>query len=434
MLAKSVKLLLLMAAGLAAGCSTPCDAPGKLCAPISSITSAPVRAPERLPDRAPEPPPPEAQTYAVAMPDAAAAAVSGTGTGVATKPAPQAADKTTRIGLMLPLRSETLGPPADALRAGFLAAWERDRTGFAVTVIETGDTAQDVLAAYAAAQDSQDLIVGPLARSAVTAIAASPLVRKPTIALNHPEGRGEALLPPQMLVIGLSIEDEARQVAQWAAREQPNASALILSGGTPWQRRTASAFAAQWQRLGLDAKTVEMTVLNGYLSDPELVQLRARLQGEPADLLFAALDADQTRQVRVALAAPPLNDVPLYGTSSLNPGKTSMLTGPELDGVRLLDLPWQLQRDHPAVMVYPQLLPTEQRQPTADMQRLYALGIDAYRVAREIALHPASRFQLDGVTGRLQISFGQGEARFERQALPAVYKNGVPVPMPATAP
>lgn len=272
------------------------------------------------------------------------------------------------------------------------------------------------------------MIVGPLARSAVTAVAASAQVRKPTIALNHPEGRGETALPPQMMAIGLSIEDEARQSADWAAREQPGAVAYILSNPAQYQRRSASAFAAQWQRLGREAKIAELNVLNGYLSDGELVQLRARLQNEPSALVFAALDADQARQLRVALLAPPLGEIPVYGTSSLNPGKAKQLPGPELDGVHVLDMPWQLQRDHAAVMVYPQLLGKD-----ADMERLYALGIDAFRIAREIARDSArrqpSQFKLDGVTGSLNIRFGNGPAAFERRGLPAVYKDGAPLPV-----
>jgi outer membrane PBP1 activator LpoA protein len=335
-----------------------------------------------------------------------------------------------RIGLMLPLRSETLGRAAEAVRAGFMAAYERDRSGFAITLIETGDNGQDVLSAYATALEQQDMIVGPLARSAVTAVANSPLVNKPTIALNYPEGRNDLRLPAQMLVMGLSIEEEARQVAEWAAQDHPRARALILSGTTAWQRRTAAAMAAQWQRLGLSSKQLELGALNGYLNDADLVALRARLQNEPVDLLFAAFDPDQARQLRAALSAPPLSELPLYGTSALNPGRSLLQPGPELDGVHLMDLPWQLQRDHPAVMVYPQPLARDDgARLTADMERLYALGIDAFRVAREIAQHPAQRFQLDGVTGQLTIDFGHGPSWFERVEMPAVYQNGVPQPV-----
>jgi hypothetical protein len=192
---------------------------------------------------------------------------------------------------------------------------------------------------------------------------------------------------------------------------------------------------------------VELNAPNGYLSDPDLVQLRARLAQDPPGLLFSAMGADQTRQLRSALGAPvtteptnptistadampaqppvPLSSfsaLPVYGTSALNPGATMAFAGPELDGVRLLDLPWQVQRDHPAVMVYPHPVQAG----TADMERLYALGIDAYRVAREISRHPVGRFHIDGVTGRLTVDFGQGTSSFERIEQPAIYKNGVP--------
>jgi outer membrane PBP1 activator LpoA protein len=393
-----------------------------LCAPIENATSPASRVTAAPPKPAPPPPTPEeeaqVQTFAVAMP----------GTTNEDQPAATTTG-TTRIGLMLPLRSETLGRAADAVRAGFMAAYEKDRGGFDVTVIETGDTAEDMLASYKVALAQQDIIVGPLARSAVTAVATSPLVTRTTIALNHPESRDDTALPPKMLSIGLSIEDEARQVAEWAAREHPNANVLILSGGTAWQRRIATAFAAQAERLGMAAKTLELTALNGYLSDGEMVALRARLSEQPVDLLFAALDADQARQLRRALNAPPLGDIPMYGTSSLNPGRVTLLPGPELDGVKLLDLPWQVQRDNPAVAAYPQPMPQDEARLSADMERLYALGIDAFRVAREIALHPGQPITLDGVTGQLSIDYGSGPARVKRIEPAAVYRNGVPVPV-----
>lgn len=428
------------------------------------ISPPPAPVPVPLPPPPPEPPPPAAETFAVSVPGAAAQptrapgterlrADNAAGTGLADgKPS----TAPVRMGLILPLRSETLGAAAEALRAGFMAGWERDPDNITVTVVETGDVAQDILASYAQTLESADIIVGPLARSAVTAVAASLLVSKPTIALNHPEGYGApnaTPLPQQMLAMGLSIEEEARQVAQWAAAEHPGASALILTTSTPWQRRIAAAFAAHWQQLGQQVQLVELNAPNSYLSDPDLVQLRARLQQEPPGLLFSAMGPDQTRQLRGALVSGLLHEsnevpistaeglpadpltppaptgfaaLPLYGTSALNAGGGMNSPTNELDGVRLLDLPWQVQRDHPAVMVYPHPVQAG----TADMERLYALGIDAYRVAREIsrlsASQPGSRFHIDGVTGRLTVDFGQGPARFERIEQPAVFKSGVP--------
>ncbi|MRW90251.1 LppC family lipoprotein [Duganella sp. FT80W] len=465
---KSVRLTLLcMAAAVLSACSTPfCDAPGGLCSPQPAKTSpppVPVVQPKPLPKPPPEPALPPAETFAVTL--------SGATTDEdrsqlppraepppVTRAVDEAAQPSTspiRIGLLLPLRSTTLGSAADAVRAGFMAGWERDRDNITVTVLETGDVPQDILAAYARALQSEDIVVGPLSRPAVATIAASALVSKPTIALNYPEGYGQpgaAPLPPQLLAIGLSIEEEARQAANWAASEQPEGGALVLTTSSAWQRRVAAAFAGQWQRTGRAVRTIELSAPDGYLSDPELVQLRAQLRQQLPALLFSAMGADQTRQLRIALGSvltsEPTNPIfstadalpqqapapteqfsnlPIYGTSALNPGRDSGFPTQDLSGVRLLDLPWQVQRDHPAVMVYPRS--TVNGPGSADMARLYALGIDAFRVAREIGRHPVGRFQLDGVTGKLSVDFGQGPARFERVEQSAVYQNGAPQPL-----
>ena len=73
-------------------------------------------------------------------------------------------------------------------------------------------------------------------------------------------------------------------------------------------------------------------------------------------------------------------------------------------------------------MVYPRRASTRG---TLDLDRLYALGIDAFRVAREIGLKGgAASFEMDGVTGRLKVSLGQGPSRFERIQDGAVYQDG----------
>ena len=401
---------------LLGACSTPCGAPGGLCAPIEANTSA-----TQTGARATATAAPDAATLP-AMPAAARAQVQTMpvdSPGVTAVPAAPAAlavaARATRIGVLLPLRSETLGPPSEALRAGFMAAWEREQDGLTVNIIDTGDSADETLNAYMAAVKTNDIIVGPLSRSAVTTLADSGTVAKPTIALNHPDGNGP--LPANMLVVGLSIEEDARQVARWAATEHPGAQALIVSGQSSWQRRLAAAFEAQWRQQGNRAMVVELTANNGYLQEAALNALRTRVDSEPPGLLFAALDPDQLRQVRGILGT----ELPAYGTSSVNPGADAGVAPAELDGTRLLDLPWQIQADHPAVMIYPRWSGAPR---TLDMDRLYALGIDAYRIARAMALRPGADFRMDGVTGRLAVSFSGGQARFERMQSGAVYEAG----------
>jgi outer membrane PBP1 activator LpoA protein len=324
-----------------------------------------------------------------------------------------------RIALLLPLHSSTLAAAAEAVRAGFMAGTERDGTGFKVDVIATGDAPRDVLDAYARAAAASDLVVGPLARSAVAALADSDAVTRPTVVLSVPEGR--TAVPKRMLVAGLSVEDEARQVAEWAAREHPHGRALVLAGGAAWAQRAAGAFEARWGQLGHTNQ--RFAVPAGEAGKTAIDELKQKLEIDPPDLLFAALDSTRLRAVRAAVGAT----IPCYGGGAANPGRAVESGIAELDGVRILDLPWIVLPDHPVVMVYPRPLDTEQ---PLDMDRLYALGIDAFRLARELALRGGAPFGLDGVTGRLDVGSGPGgQLQLQRREAAVVVRDGAFAPV-----
>lgn len=396
-----------LVAGLAGCASTPmppdlgCGVPGGLCAPLEPNTSAP--AVEPLPPP-PEPAGSETRTSPVELYPGSGTPQAQAGPGGATA----------RIALLLPLQSPGLGQAADAVRAGFLAGHERDRAGVEVNVIASGDTPESTLQAYARAVEQNDIVVGPLARSSVASLIASNAVTKPTLALNHPQT--DRPLPPQLLVVGLSLEEEARQAADWAAREHPAGRALVLSGKAAWQQRAAGAFSARWTRLGHNNASVELPSVDGYIDANALAELRSRMEIDRPQLVFAALDAGALRQVRSALGT----SLPTYAISVANPGRAPGLSVPELDGVRLVDLPWTIQPDHPQVMLYPRPVDAD----SLDMQRLYALGIDAFQVARTMAQQPGAEFELDGVTGRLSVRRNNGAWTLRRDEAAAVYRDG----------
>ncbi|MEX5745544.1 penicillin-binding protein activator [Massilia sp. X63] len=398
----------LLAASLAACSSTPlppdtgCGVPGGFCAPAAPIASPPPA------EASYTPPPPVApvRTNPVDLPPSADGRPLADG----------AARAGVRIALLLPLQSDAFAQPAEAVRAGFMAGYERDRQGVTVNLVPTTDSAQATLDAYARAAEQNDIVVGPLSRPAVAALAAGGAVSKPTVALNHPQTDGP--LPRRMLVVGLTLEDEARQVADWAAAEQPAGRALVLTGKAAWQQRLSGAFTARWSQLGLNNAVVELPSSEGYVDANALADLRARLQVDPPQLVFAALDAVQLRQVRSAIGT----SLPTYGTASINPGRDPAMSAPELSGVRILDLPWTVQPEHPLVASYPRWSSDTEGY---DMQRLYALGIDAYRIARELALRPNGSFELDGVTGRLSVDMGGASPAFRRVETGTVYRDGM---------
>jgi uncharacterized protein len=392
---KGVGSLLLLAH--LGGCALPCGAPGGLCAPPQPNTSILARLPPREPAPAQLDPMPTNNALAAE----AAAPPSDTGASPI------------RIALLLPLQSPSLGGPAAAIRDGFMAAWQLDHDGVQVDIVPTGDKLPDVLAAYGRATSEHDIVVGPLARAAVDAIAATEVVRT-TVALNHPDAG--VTLPPRMLAIGLSIEEEARQAAAWAAHEHPNGRALILAGSQDWQQRMAHAFELRWSELGRNSHLAELPA-DGSRVDPDAIDLvRTQTEVDPPELIFAALDAAQLRQVRGVLGTATT----CYAASPANPGRSDGAAAAELDGLHLVDLPWEVQPDHQAVMIYPRRLQTSH---TLDMDRLYALGIDAYRVAQVLARHPEGPGTVDGVTGKLDASLGPAPG-FRRTEATVIYHDG----------
>lgn len=100
-----------------------------------------------------------------------------------------------------------------------------------------------------------------------------------------------------------------------------------------------------------------------------------------------------------------MSSLPAYGTSQLNPGSGGSSGLIDLADVSFVDMPWMLQPDHPAVMVYERSAVRE----SDDLERLRALGIDAFRVAQEL-LAGKREIEIDGVTGRLVLS-ADGQVR-----------------------
>ena len=132
-------------------------------------------------------------------------------------------------------------------------------------------------------------------------------------------------------------------------------------------------------------------------------------------MVFVAANAEQARKFR-----PFLNAVlPVYATSQIFNGNANMLINYDLRDVIFVDMPWLLQPDHPAVMIYPRSNPPLE----TDMERLYALGIDSYRLLQiMIDNHYGRNLPLDGVTGIIRLN---PDHQFEREATMASFKQGL---------
>ncbi len=313
------------------------------------------------------------------------------------------------IAVILPLQSASFGKHADSVRLGILnAAANEPADSLKVRIYATGEDPQQILSTYRQATSlGARAVIGPLTRNGVTALAQSDFISVPTVALNIPEG--EVLLPRDLFVYGLQIEAEVRQTAQLAWR-LGGRKAFVIDGDTLLASRMAQAFADEWQSLG-----AELTGQFPYRTDSAaLVGLQEQIASSKADTVFMSLDAARARLVRPYLGA----SIPIYATSLVFTSNANALANHDLEGVRFLDMPWLLQPDHPAVISYAR--PNAQTT-GLDRERFYALGIDAYRLAKEL-LHPFDAMQpLDGVTGTITLN---NLHQFIRTLVPAQFAQG----------
>ena len=315
-------------------------------------------------------------------------------------------DETPHIALLLPLASSTFGRHAEAVRSGFLAAAKvAGGAALPVRAYAVGDDPKQSVAAYVKALGAgARVVVGPLTRSGVTALAESATVMVPTLALNVPETSNPTTR--EIYLLNLQVEAEARQVAQLAYQDGYR-RAITINGGSPLLKRVHQAFVEEFTRLG-GTHAAEYA----YSGDPSALQrMKQSITAGSSDMVFLALDLDRAR-----LARPYVGARPIYATSLVYPANAGPLAGFDLVGIRFLDMPWLLQPDHAAVMAYPR----PDYRDAVELERFYALGIDAFRVVQALIAGTAGS-ALDGVTGKLTLG---ADHQFIRGLTPVQFADG----------
>ena len=310
-------------------------------------------------------------------------------------------DAVPHIALLLPLKSKDYGSAADAVQQGFLAAANHQRQILPIRIYSDFDENNNVVAVYRQATASgAQVVVGPLTRSGVSALAAEQFIPVPTLALNIVEEKPAQL----MYFFGMAAETEARQAAQLAKR-QGLREAIVITTHAQLTKRLQSAFEEEWFASGGGIlREIEFNNVSGEFADIAEI---------PGTAIFLAADAKTARLIRPYLS----NKLPIYATSQIFSGNDNTLTNYDLNGIRFVDMPWLLQPDHAAVMTYPRASPSL----PIDRERLYALGIDAFRLTRILfSKNPNVALPLDGVTGDIHLR----DHVFQRLAIPAVFQEG----------
>ena len=350
--------------------------------------------------------------------------------------APPAADgyqPPIRMAVLLPLSGE-LAPAGHAVRDGLLAGYFGEtRSRPAVIFLDTrGSVAGAKAARDRALADGADLVVGPLGRDEVAALAGDPGASNgPSawLALNR-----TAVATPGGGSFALSPEDEGAAVAQ-RLLERGLTRAVALAESDDSAQRALSGFRERFAAEG--GQLLAVAPLDALGGNAAAGLARLAPHATAAQALFVAARAPALRIVMPQREAAGLAALPVLATSLVQSGADPRLDR-ELDGLQYPELPWLLgdlagPGDAEALG---RNLPSAR----GGAARLFAFGYDAWIVATRLeALRAGVR--LRGATGELGLD---AAGIVERTPAWAEYTGGVtrrasdgallPVDAPPSAP
>lgn len=355
------------------------------------------------------------------------------------------ASRVTQIALLLPLSGRT-GGAAVSVREGFMTSYyqspasQRPR----VRVYDTASMSA-AEAISTAVREGAELIVGPLTRDEVIAVADFASSRPPILALNFLPA--DHVAPRGFYQFALSPEDEAREVAKRIIADGRRRGLVLVPEGD-WGTRVLSAFeqeltagggfllgkaAFDATRTDYSEEITQVLRISDSRSRHKRLEsiLGTKLQFEPRrrgdiEFIFAASQANIARQLRPQLKFHYAGDIPTYATSdAFEPDPAA---NEDLEGLIFPDMPWMLGGE-PADSVRSA---ARDAWPTGGPRRnrLFAFGYDAYRLATNLNGGNSVAFTLDGVTGHLTLDANH---KVQRQLSWAQLRGGQPQPLPPLA-
>ena len=318
-----------------------------------------------------------------------------------------------------------------------------------------------------------DLIIGPLAKTKVDSLNAFTQRSIQTLALNYLssaqdaghqgqdtdidsqlleelEAIAEQVNPASgstnsdnnsqevLFQFGLSLEDEARQLATQGHR-QGFKQALIIQADTSWAQRASITFQQEWQLLGGRIAGKIDYIGNGDYADSiskvlhiddskarrssiqkligEKVKFEPRRRQDVDLIVLLGLPKD-VRQLMPTLAFHHAAKVTTYSTHHAYQGPTETTRDRDLNNLYFSDIPWMLEADETTHLVQ-KTWPNRQR-----YSRLFALGADSYRLyprLEQMQIFNATR--VHGTTGLLKL---EDDNRITANLTWARFSNGQP--------
>ena len=298
----------------------------------------------------------------------------------------------TKVRVLLPMGGP-FSTAGSVLKEGIMAAYAADRSGTR-PVLSFG--ADNVAVASRDSLAGAELVIGPLQKSSVAALARQSALPVPTLALNRVKGATTW----NLFQFSLAPEDEAANAAHFAFAAGLKRAVLVYPQSA-WGTRMAEAFRTQWRALG---GTFVTQPSYGAISEAAAAVARSEAQ---VVLLVAT-----TQNVVPLWEALRLTgvEVPVIATSHVYDGTFDAAQNQALAGLYFVDIPWLLDQQR-SDRLSRQALQGTLSNISGPLARLYPMGIDAYRLAPRIAemsQQPGTFFP--GETGGLSLD-SRGQVR-----------------------
>ncbi|XZG69684.1 penicillin-binding protein activator [Chitinibacteraceae bacterium HSL-7] len=315
------------------------------------------------------------------------------------------------IAVLLPLDAPRWQRVAGTVKEGLLAAERTLASGQTppLRFVDTDDDAGHIAAAFnRVLKEGAVGVIGPQSREAITLIADQPSIGVPVIALNA--FSDQTLRRPNLYSFQLSLDADAEQTARWVRGEGIIRPIILMDDGQ-LATRIAQGFVKGWRdQTGQDPAIVPIDM-------KQLGRLRANLDGASADAVFLAMDSKSARRVRPYLG----QGLAIYATSLA--AATSSTAAVDLAGIRYLEAPWLANPDDPTYVFY-----DRKRSSSAQLELLFAQGVDAWRLVQALQTRPADQVKLEsGLTGQLSID---ADGTVQRQLVTRTVELPLDLPAP----
>jgi len=350
--------------------------------------------------------------------------------------AENAAEQSLSIAVLLP-ESGPFAQAAKAIRAGFMAAYDRRSGNGTKPAIRFYNTEQSTAAALynQAVTDGAHIVIGPLEKEHIQSLADSVTFDIPVLALNHiPE-----LQKHNLYQFSLSPADDVEQLSNkaWLDGRQ---KALLLIPENDQGKRMASYFAENWP--GAEHSILESQTYNPKSTDisPAIKKLLnldesesryhkiSRLipsatytprRRQDADALLLSAYSGEARLINPQLQYYQAGSLPVYALPTVYSGQPNPTLDQDLNKITFCDAPWLLGSDQNGLSM--SSLQDIWRQFTSPYLRLIAMGIDAYDLIGQLDKLDISPYP--GATGNLLLTF---DGRIKRELVCARFVDGRP--------